>query len=186
MSESKGVEPLPSPEIKPGGTLATPDSLAGGAVAAGEAFPVEEPLGEGEEEVFASNVGSADEVEFDGMVGLLEEVLISDAFQDTQERFCTEHCGVFDDSEELKLEYTELHRQYMDLMEGFIAKECESRRPEWSMERIMKVLSSGNPEEMTGDVFDLLMSLSDIQEFQQLMLSYKHAGDGTGPDLFIG
>eukprot|EP00975_Prorocentrum_lima_P008263 1765250-Prorocentrum_lima.AAC.1 len=64
------------------------------------------------------------------MVGLLEDILVSEAFQALQQDFYKKHCAVFDDGEELKLEYSSLHREYMDLVEGFIADECYKRQPE--------------------------------------------------------
>lgn len=37
--------------------------------------------------------GSAEDNEFDAVVGALEEILLGDVFQSVQKGFCDEHCG---------------------------------------------------------------------------------------------
>lgn len=37
--------------------------------------------------------GSAEDNEFDAVVGALEEILLGDVFQNVQKGFCDEHCG---------------------------------------------------------------------------------------------
>lgn len=46
-----------------------------------------------EEEVFFQESGSVEDIEFDGIVGALEEILLGDAFTTIQKAFCDEHCG---------------------------------------------------------------------------------------------
>ena len=43
---------------------------------------------------------------FDQTVGAMEEIAISEAFQDLLNKFGEDHCFVFEDTEENKLEYT--------------------------------------------------------------------------------
>jgi hypothetical protein len=38
--------------------------------------------------------GSAEDNEFDAVVGALEEILLGEAFQNVQKGFCDEHCGM--------------------------------------------------------------------------------------------
>lgn len=130
------------------------------------------------EETLAEHRSEGDEREFSEMVGLLESIMVSEEFQALQDGFCRQHCDVFDDSEELKLEYSSIHEDYMVLVEGFLARECEARSPGFTMDELLKVLSDADPEDITGDVFELLLSLADIQEFKSVMLGYKASAGG--------
>ncbi len=42
------------------------------------------------------------------------------------------------------------------------------------MSDFMEILSKKSPDELQGDVFDLLDSLGDFEAFKDLMLSYKN------------
>ena len=46
------------------------------------------------------------------------------------------------------------------------------------MDKLGDLLSS-RTEEITGDVFDMLMSFTDFDEFKSLMLSHKNAAAGS-------
>lgn len=46
-----------------------------------------------EDEVCFEESGSAEDNEFDAVVGALEEILLGEAFQKVQKGFCDEHCG---------------------------------------------------------------------------------------------
>jgi len=41
------------------------------------------------------------------------------------------------------------------------------------------------PDEVTGDVFDMLMSLSDFEEFRGVILAYKKSKEGKGINLLL-
>ncbi len=45
---------------------------------------------------------------FDSIVGQLEDIAVSAEFQEIMQDFCKEHCHIFDDGEENKLEYTDI------------------------------------------------------------------------------
>lgn len=50
-----------------------------------------------EDEVCFEESGSAEDNEFDAVVGALEEILLGEAFQKVQKGFCDEHCGMLND-----------------------------------------------------------------------------------------
>lgn len=51
---------------------------------------------EGEEEDFTYEAkGSSEDVEFDTIVGALEEILLDEEFSSTQSEFCHRHCGTY-------------------------------------------------------------------------------------------
>lgn len=51
-------------------------------------------------------------MKFDEIIGALEEFIMNPEFQDAQETFCRGECGPFEDTDENKLEYTEVFDRY--------------------------------------------------------------------------
>ena len=138
------------------------------------------------EEVFACARGgeSKEDDEFDEIVGALEDVLLDDAFVALQSDFAEAHCGAFDDSDENKLVYTELFESYTEGIEAFLADALAARLgPGFAMERLLEVVRRRGEDELAGDVWDLLLSLSDFNEFKALMLAHKTERDGRGGAL---
>ena len=122
---------------------------------------------------------SAEDNKFDSIVGALEELLLDEEFVSLQDGFCEEHCHVFEDTEENKLEYTEIFVAYTERIEGFIAARLQDAIEDFDMEEFGAMLEA-RPDEVSGDVFDTLMSLSDFAEFKGLMLAHKNARGGLG------
>ena len=48
----------------------------------------------------------------------LAKIIGSDEFRKLQNEFFEKHCHQFDAEEENKLEYTQIHKEYEDLVEG--------------------------------------------------------------------
>ena len=122
---------------------------------------------------------SAEDNKFDSIVGALEELLLDEEFVSLQDGFCAEHCHVFEDTEENKLEYTDIFVAYTERIEGFIAARLQDAIEDFDMEEFGAMLEA-RPDEISGDVFDTLMSLSDFAEFKGLMLAHKNARGGLG------
>ncbi|GMH59268.1 hypothetical protein TrRE_jg2560 [Triparma retinervis] len=120
-----------------------------------------------------------EDVLFDTIVGALENVLMDEDFNDMQSSFCFKHCGVFEDTEESKLVYTSLFSEYTELIEGYIIERLTSEVPSFTMDAFGSMLGE-RQDEITGDVFDMLMSFTDFSEFKDLMLSYKSQAEGSG------
>ena len=116
---------------------------------------------------------------FDNIVGKLEEVVLRDEFEELQTSFCRQHCTHFDATDENKLIYTELFQKYTELIEQYLEKELSSAVEGFDMVEFMEMLSE-REDELAGEVFDLLLSLSDFQTFKDIMVSYKQDGAG-GP-----
>lgn len=55
------------------------------------------------------------DVKFDRIVGVLEGIVMDPAFRSQHEAFCKANCGVFENTDENKLIYTDLFKQYTDL-----------------------------------------------------------------------
>jgi len=102
----------------------------------------------------------------------LEEVLLDPSFESIKKKFCEEHCGIFDDKDENKIEYTEIFQRYTSLIESTLDQKLTEKVPNFSMKRFETMLLS-RQDEMDTEIFDLLLSLSDFDEFKEVMLSYK-------------
>ena len=64
--------------------------------------------------------------DFDWIFDAALQVLEGEAFDCAVMNFVDEHCEVFDSlEEENKLEYSEVHRQFVEHVEAIIMSECE-------------------------------------------------------------
>lgn len=115
---------------------------------------------------------TSEDNEFDFIVGALEEVLLDPSFETIKRKFCEEHCNIFDDKDENKIEYTEIFQKYTTLIESTLDQKLTEKVPNFSMKRFETMLLS-RQDEMDTEIFDLLLSLSDFDEFKDVMLSYK-------------
>lgn len=73
--------------------------------------------------------------------------------------------GCTQDSDENKLIYTELFEQYVSLVEQTIDTEMQEAVPDFSMQEFSALLSK-HEEQLSADVFDLLLSLGDFELFK--------------------
>jgi ADP-ribosylation factor 2-binding protein len=154
------------------------------AGAAGGGAAEEEEEEEDEEMLFgggAEDLGSPEDQRFDEIVGCLEEVLMDPEFQLSQDEFCLAHCDKFFNDDENRLEYTPLFEHYAALIENFIGEKLAERVDGFSMEEFQEMLEDRS-DQICGDIFDLLLSLSDFGEFKDLMLSFKAQKAGGGAD----
>ena len=70
------------------------------------------------------NKGSLPEGEIiDNEMIELSKIVGSESFKQSQREFFAQHCEMFDDAEENKLEYTEIHKKYDAMVEGQIKEE---------------------------------------------------------------
>eukprot|EP00274_Cyanoptyche_gloeocystis_P005538 CAMPEP_0196667802 /NCGR_PEP_ID=MMETSP1086-20130531/65280_1 /TAXON_ID=77921 /ORGANISM="Cyanoptyche gloeocystis , Strain SAG4.97" /LENGTH=391 /DNA_ID=CAMNT_0042005161 /DNA_START=88 /DNA_END=1264 /DNA_ORIENTATION=- len=124
--------------------------------------------------------GSKADAKFDLTVGALEEIVMDPDFTQKQRSFILKHCVHFEEGEENKLIYSDIFNSYVDLLEKYIEQRLAASVPDFSMEEFMKVLSSRGENEMSADVFDMLLSLGDFDNFKDMMLSIKR----THADVF--
>ena len=79
-------------------------------------------------------------------------------FDDLQEAYLTEHCGKFADLEENTLEHMDIFQKYCALIEAFLEAQ---------------LAEVGGEGAMSGEIFDMLLSMSDFGEFKKLMVAHK-------------
>jgi ADP-ribosylation factor 2-binding protein len=137
-------------------------------------------MGESDEDMcdIVGTGGSQEDNEFDEIVGALEMIIIDPAFNSLQNSFCRQHCCAFEATEENKLCYTDIFDRYTDLLEGYIEQRLKSVIAGFRLDKFATACTK-RKDDITGDVFELLLSLGDFNEFKQLMLSHKAALDGS-------
>jgi ADP-ribosylation factor-like protein 2-binding protein len=111
------------------------------------------------------------EILFDRVVCCLEEALME--LKDSTEAFCRANCEIFDYSGEEKLQYMTIFNEYTERLEAALENALKEKVPELGGLEDVEELLKERPDEVNADVFDVLVSLGDYNEFKSLMLSYK-------------
>lgn len=139
---------------------------------------------EAEETFFSHCSKTSEDDEFDLIVQNLETILFDDDFMAEQNSYFENHCKIFEDSPENKLEYMEVFNRYTRFMENIIEERMRSKLFGFSMNRFEKMLST-RAGELAGEVFDTLSSMGDFSDFKETMLSFKNKGGKGQLDLTI-
>lgn len=138
-----------------------------------EDIEVDYDLDDGEDDIaFISNGGNSGEDDvFDAMVGKLEEIIMDDDFTEKTSEFMRQHCVIFERGDEQKLEYMEIFQKHTQLVEDLIERGL-SEVPGFSMETFLELLEQ-RQDEISEDVMDMLLEMSDFELFKDSMLAYK-------------
>eukprot|EP00386_Alphamonas_edax_P009435 GDKI01031046.1.p1 GENE.GDKI01031046.1~~GDKI01031046.1.p1 ORF type:complete len:219 (-),score=70.71 GDKI01031046.1:91-690(-) len=140
----------------------------------------EEDLGD---EDFETLEGCENGGRFEEALGCLEDLVVSDEFQQLMQSFCKKHCHVFEDTEENKLEYTAIFEKYANTMEKFIEKRLSEQVEGFSMEEFVCELSQRGEDECPSEMTELLASFCDFNVFKEQILSYKGEQGFQGLEL---
>jgi len=134
---------------------------------------VDEDEDEDDDIAFVSVGGNSGEDDlFDMIVGKLEEIIMEEGFSEETTEFMRVHCVHFERGDEQKLEYTDIFQRYTMLIEEHVERGLSEGIPEFSMEKFLNVLEE-RQDEVSADVFDMLLSMSDFELFKEQMLEYK-------------
>jgi ADP-ribosylation factor 2-binding protein len=145
----------------------------------------DEDLGSDLDIIDTGSSQSSDDHYFDIVVGKLMDILIEEDFEEKQAAFVEKHCHCFEDTEENKLEYMDIYKQYTDLVETHLDDRLHSEIEDFDMDRFYELLST-REDNLVGEVFEMLLSLSDFNTFKELMLSYKsEQNNGSFFDISI-
>lgn len=86
--------------------------------------------------------------------------------------FCSQHCHHFSDDSEMKLKYTELHKEYERLVEGHLHDFREQQGlGEAELYKRLRACTEGN--ELAALVVELVLSCIDFTSFVSIMQSKK-------------
>jgi ADP-ribosylation factor 2-binding protein len=114
----------------------------------------------------------------------LDEVVAAPGFKEFQQYFVESHCHLFDNVEENKLEYTELHQQYEAQIETYLEQQL-SQYPGFSMETLMAELPAYMASPQAVDhaaTLDFLHVLTDFEAFKMLMVEGYTAQQNAGKE----
>merc|ERR1712070_62996 len=130
-------------------------------------------LDDDEDIAYISTGGNSGEDDlFDAIVGKLEEIIMDENFNEETTEFMRTNCVFFDRDEEHKLEYTDIFKRYTNLIEDHVERGLREGIPDFDMEKFLGMLEA-RQEEVSADVFDMLLSMSDFELFKDQMCDYK-------------
>ncbi|KAK3709777.1 hypothetical protein RRG08_028810 [Elysia crispata] len=136
------------------------------------------------EEDLATGLSSKD-VKFDTIIGHIEDIVMEESFQIMQNGFLEKYYKEFDDTEENKFCYTDIHKEYITLIEAYLDSELKKRLPDFSMIEFSQQLQL-RKKELEGEIFEILLTFSDFMAFKEMLIDYKAEKEGNTIDLSGG
>ncbi|XP_060079809.1 ADP-ribosylation factor-like protein 2-binding protein [Ylistrum balloti] len=138
-----------------------------------------------EDEDLAVSSSNSVDTKFDETIGHVEDIIMDDDFQTIQNGFLEKYYQEFDDTEENKFIYTDIHREYVQLIEKHLDDELTKRMPGFSMgEFTHQIMERKN--ELEGEIFEMLLTFSDFMAFKEMFLDFKADKEGRTVDLSAG
>lgn len=83
--------------------------------------------------------------------------------------FTNKYCMEFEATEENKLSYTSIFKEYQQTIEGHLMGKMAASITDFSMDYFMNELKS-RKDEIDEQIMDLLLSFSDFEQFKEMML----------------
>lgn len=68
------------------------------------------------------------------------DILIEDEFEERQNNFCKQHCQIFENAEENKLEYMDIYKRYTELIECYLEQRLLEEVEDFSMDKFYELL----------------------------------------------
>ncbi|XP_060565410.1 ADP-ribosylation factor-like protein 2-binding protein isoform X2 [Ruditapes philippinarum] len=138
-----------------------------------------------EEEDLATSSSSISDTKFDLVIGHIEDIIMEDEFQTMQHDFLEKYYNEFDDTEENKFIYTDIHREYVSLVEHYLEEELAKRLPGFCMNEFSKQILE-RKDELDGEIFEMLLTFSDFMTFKEMFLDFKAEKEGRTVDFSAG
>ncbi|CAF0854498.1 unnamed protein product [Rotaria sp. Silwood1] len=128
------------------------------------------------DETFVSHKSADPETEqFDQTIGLIEDMIMDEEFRSIQQAFLTKYAHEFDpDLDENKLIYTDIHREYLTIVEDFVINKIKRSQPNFNLDLFMKQLES-RQEELEEEIFEFLLTFTDFLAFKEWMLDHRRS-----------
>ncbi|KAF5895057.1 ADP-ribosylation factor-like protein 2-binding protein, partial [Clarias magur] len=124
------------------------------------------------DEEFSISVSSKADALFDAVIGNIEAIIMEDDFLNLQRSFMEKYYLEFDDTEENKLIYTPIFNEYIELLEKYLEQQLIERIPGFNMNDFTRSLQQ-HKEDVSGDVFDILLTFTDFMAFKEMFLDYR-------------
>lgn len=77
---------------------------------------------------------------FDQVIGHIEDIVLSEQFQQLHEHFLEKYWSEFEDSDENKLEYMDMFEEYTNTFETFFMEQLNSRMENFEMDKFAEQL----------------------------------------------
>ncbi|CAB1423474.1 unnamed protein product [Pleuronectes platessa] len=138
-----------------------------------------------DEENFAVSSSSATDSAFDAVIGCIENIIMEEEFQQLQQSFMEKHYLEFDNSDENKLCYTTIFKEYVDRLEKHLEQQLMERIPDFNMNTFIELLMQ-HKDEVAGDIVEMLLTFTDFMAFKEMFLEYRAEKEGQGLDLSQG
>ncbi|XP_072925951.1 ADP-ribosylation factor-like protein 2-binding protein isoform X1 [Hemitrygon akajei] len=135
-----------------------------------------------EVENLAISISSDVDAEFDAVIGHIEDIIMGEEFQVLQRHFMDKYYLEFENTEENKLSYTSIFQEYVDLLEKYIEQQLIERIPAFNMTTFITSLQQ-HKDEISGDIFDMLLTFTDFLAFKEMFLDYRMEKEGRGLDF---
>lgn len=103
------------------------------------------------------------------------DYVVDATFLQAQHEFLMKNVNVFEDTDENKLEYTEIHGQYVYIMEELIEAKLREKYSEPEIEAFYLAFKENLPafEAEDSNAFDIMNSMIDFVKFKDQMLKFK-------------
>lgn len=124
--------------------------------------------------VVAAQDANAKEASMAPVLMALERIMGDSAFNFKLDCFIDEHCHMFDDEEENKLEYTPVFEQYVAMVEAHVEEQLELELEGFDMANFCTSLVERQSEgEVLPLVLENLAAMADFEAFKRLVISAK-------------
>jgi ADP-ribosylation factor-like protein 2-binding protein len=111
---------------------------------------------------------------FDRTIGLIEDLIMDDEFRSIQQLFVEKYSKEFDPTcEENKLIFTDIHREYLTVIEDFIINKIKRSQVDFDLNKFMKQLELRQDELFEGEIFEFLLTFTDFLAFKQWMIEHR-------------
>lgn len=103
------------------------------------------------------------------------DIVLDQQFTAAQAEFLEANYKPFDDTDENKLEYTEIHGSFMYILEEIIETQLKNKFSEIEIEQFYQDFKTNIKvyQDHNQDVYDVLLSFIDFNKFKQSMIDFK-------------
>ncbi|KAI5736525.1 hypothetical protein M8J76_004232 [Diaphorina citri] len=103
-------------------------------------------------------------------------------FSNLQLHFLEKYWMEFEDVDENKFIYMDIFQEYTQSIEALLENKLAACIPDFDMHQFISDLMS-RKEELDGEVFEMLFTLTDFNEFKEMFLDYRARKEGRVQDL---
>ncbi|ESO07392.1 hypothetical protein HELRODRAFT_170727 [Helobdella robusta] len=136
------------------------------------------------EEVFDIEDCDDEYKKFDSTIGHIEDIIMGDEFQGLQNNFMERYHHEFEDVDENKFVYSDIHREYTTIIETYLTQKLTQLIPDFSMGEFLNEVKETDLDYC--EVFEILSSFSDFSLFKEAMLQYKKSKENDYSDICLG